>query len=46
MTGAGDLDRDRLRVQDPASGRDLIKERDRDMDRLRDPGRDRLYLGT
>lgn len=41
---AGDQDRDRLRVQDPASGRDQM--RDRDMDRLRDPDRDRLFLGT
>jgi hypothetical protein len=41
---AGDQDRDRLRVQDPASGRDKLQDRDRD--RLRDPDRDRLYLGT
>lgn len=41
---AGDHDRDRLRVQDPASGRDQL--RDRDMDGLRDPDRDRLFLGT
>lgn len=46
MTGAGDIDRDRLRVQDPASGRDKLQDRDRDRDQIRDPDRDRLYLGT
>jgi hypothetical protein len=43
---SGDQDRDRLRVQDPASGRDQLQDRDRDQDRLRDPDRDRLFLGT
>ncbi|MEZ6010321.1 MAG: hypothetical protein R3C08_00420 [Hyphomonas sp.] len=45
---SGDMDRDRLRVQDPASDRDQMRDRDmdRDMDRLRDPDRDRLFLGT
>lgn len=41
---AGDMDRDRLRVMDPASGRDQMRDRDRDQ--IRDPDRDRLYLGT
>jgi len=41
---SGDVDRDRLRVRDPASGRDQLRDRDRDQ--IRDPDRDRLYLGT
>ena len=45
-TPAGDMDRDRLRVMDPASGRDKLQDRDRDRDMLRDPDRDRRYLGT
>lgn len=42
----GDMDRDRMRVQDPTSGRDKMQDRDRDRDQIRDPDRDRLYLGT
>ena len=45
-TPAGDMDRDRLRVMDPASGRDKLQDRDRDRDMIRDPDRDRRYIGT
>lgn len=46
ITGAGELGRDRLRAQDPASGRDQLQEGERDSNRLHDPDRDRLFLGT